>query len=51
MGRPVEALNLRFMEGYFELVATDDRLVQFVRNPSTVNVELFTLALGVKLRF
>ncbi|MFP2958863.1 hypothetical protein ACLEPN_13715 [Myxococcus sp. 1LA] len=50
-GRPVEALNLRLVEGYFELVATDYRLVQFVRNPSTVNVELFTLALGVKLRF
>ncbi|QDE84770.1 hypothetical protein [Myxococcus xanthus] len=50
-GRPVEALNLRFVEGYFELVATDYRLVQFIRNPSTVNVELFTLALGVKLRF
>ncbi|WNZ59818.1 hypothetical protein QEG98_27820 [Myxococcus sp. MxC21-1] len=51
VGRPVEALNLRFVEGYFELVATDYRLVQFIRNPSTVNVELFTLALGVKLRF
>ncbi|ATB49378.1 hypothetical protein [Corallococcus macrosporus] len=50
-GRPVEALNLRLVEGYFELVATDYRLVQFVRNPATVNVELFTLALGVKLRF
>ncbi|AEI68604.1 hypothetical protein [Corallococcus macrosporus] len=50
-GRPVEALNLRLVEGYFELVATDYRLVQFVRNPATVNVELFTLALGAKLRF
>ncbi len=51
VGRPVAALNLRLVEGYFELVATDYRLVQFARNPATVNAGLFSLALGVKLRF
>lgn len=39
------------LEGYYELVATDYRLVQFVQNPGTVNTGLFSLALGARLRF
>ncbi|WP_164013336.1 hypothetical protein [Pyxidicoccus trucidator] len=50
-GRPVSALGLRLLEGYVELVATDYRLVHFLRNPVTVETGLFSLALGAKLRF
>ena len=50
-GRPVPALGLRLVEGYFELVATDYRLVQFIRSPATVETGLFSLALGARLRF
>ncbi|MFP2929336.1 hypothetical protein ACLESO_29875 [Pyxidicoccus sp. 3LG] len=51
VGRPVSAMRLRHLEGYFELVATDYRLVQFLRNPATVETGLFSLALGARLRF
>lgn len=50
-GRPVPALGLRLLEGYVELVATDYRLVHFLRSPATVETGLFSLALGAKLRF
>ena len=50
-GRPVSALGLRLLEGYVELVATDYRLVHFLRNPVVVETGLFSLALGAKLRF
>ncbi|MCP3140675.1 hypothetical protein [Pyxidicoccus xibeiensis] len=51
VGRPVPALGLRNLEGYVELVATDYRLVHFLRNPVTVETGLFSLALGARLRF
>ncbi len=51
VGRPVPALGLRRLEGYFELVATDYRLLHFLRSPATVRTGLFSLALGAKLRF
>lgn len=51
MGRPVPALGLKHLEGYFELVATDYRLVHFLQDPATVETGLFSLALGAKLRF
>ena len=35
------ALGLRHLEGYYELVATDFRIVQFLQNPSTVKTGLF----------
>ncbi|MFP2904478.1 hypothetical protein ACLESD_05360 [Pyxidicoccus sp. 3LFB2] len=50
-GRPVPALGLRLLEGYVELVATDYRLLHFLRSPATVETGLFSLALGAKLRF
>jgi hypothetical protein len=50
-GRPVPALGVRRLEGYFELVATDYRLLHFLRSPATVRTGLFSLALGAKLRF
>lgn len=50
-GRPVPSLGLRLVEGYVELVATDYRLVHFLRNPATVETGLFSLALGAKVRF
>ena len=51
MGRPVPALGLKHLEGYFELVATDYRVVHFLQDPATVETGLFSLALGAKLRF
>ncbi|MCP3169935.1 hypothetical protein [Myxococcus qinghaiensis] len=50
-GRPMPSLGLRHLEGYYELVATDFRIVQFLQNPSTVKTGLFTLALGARIRF
>ncbi|MBZ4418929.1 hypothetical protein [Myxococcus sp. RHSTA-1-4] len=50
-GRPVPALGLRLLEGYFELVATDYRTIHFVQDPGTVRTGLFSLALGARFRF
>ncbi|NMO14108.1 hypothetical protein HPC49_06960 [Pyxidicoccus fallax] len=50
-GRPVPALGLRLLEGYFELVATDYRIIHFLQDPGTVETGLFSLALGVRFRF
>lgn len=50
-GRPVPSLGLRLLEGYVELVATDYRIVHFIRSPRIVSTGLFSLALGARLRF
>ncbi len=49
-GRPVPALGLR-LQGYAELVATDYRLLHFLQSPATAGTGLFSLALGVRVRF
>ncbi|WP_426730293.1 hypothetical protein [Myxococcus faecalis] len=51
VGRPAKVLGFERLEGYYELVATDYRIVQFLRNPDTVKLGLFSLALGARARF
>ncbi|AGC46897.1 hypothetical protein MYSTI_05620 [Myxococcus stipitatus DSM 14675] len=51
VGHAMPELGVSVLEGYYELVATDYRIVQFVQNPLTVNTGLFSLALGARLRF
>ena len=48
---PARVLGFERLEGYYELVATDYRIVQFLRNPDTVKLGLFSLALGARVRF